>query len=91
MNGQGQHEVIRDLERKCTGCGNCVRACSQNALSVVGEEKTLSELLEIIQEDQAFYSVSGGGVTLGGGEVLMQPSGGQSVNGLQAGRYSHRH
>lgn len=73
LNGQGQHEVIRDLERKCTGCGNCVRACLQNALSVVGEEKTISELLEIIQEDQAFYSVSGGGVTLGGGEVLMQP------------------
>lgn len=29
--------------------------------------------MDVILEDQAFYSVSGGGVTLGGGEVLMQP------------------
>lgn len=73
LNGQGQHEVLRDLERSCTGCGACVAACPQKALSVVGEEKTISELLAVIQEDQAFYSVSGGGVTLSGGEVLMQP------------------
>lgn len=73
LNEQGRHEVVRELDKKCIGCGKCVSACLQTALSVVGEKKTISELLEIIQEDQAFYQVSGGGVTLSGGEVLLQP------------------
>ncbi|WP_300382329.1 choline TMA-lyase-activating enzyme [Clostridium sp.] len=66
-----KHEVNRDID--CIGCGKCEKACLQSALSIVGEVKTISELLEIIEEDRDFYEVSGGGVTLGGGEVLMQP------------------
>lgn len=64
------HEINRNI--KCTGCMECVKACYKNALSICGEEKTISELMDIIREDMAFYETSGGGVTLGGGEVLMQ-------------------
>jgi pyruvate formate lyase activating enzyme len=67
----GIHEVRRDID--CLGCRKCVDACSSSALSIVGEMKTISELLEIVEEDRAFYEMSGGGITLGGGEVLMQP------------------
>lgn len=67
----GKHEVRRDVE--CIGCRKCVDVCSEKAISIVGEVKTISELLEIIEEDRAFYDISGGGITLGGGEVLMQP------------------
>ena len=56
----------------CVGCRKCVDACTESALSSVGEIKTVSELMKIIEEDIGFYDVSGGGVTLGGGEVLMQ-------------------
>ena len=66
-----KHEVNRNID--CIGCGECAKACLQSALSIVGEVKTISELLEIVEEDRDFYEVSGGGVTLGGGEVLMQP------------------
>lgn len=66
-----KHEVNRNID--CIGCGECTKACLQSALSIVGEVKTISELLEIVEEDRDFYEVSGGGVTLGGGEVLMQP------------------
>ncbi|MBB6696637.1 choline TMA-lyase-activating enzyme [Clostridium algidicarnis] len=66
-----KHEVNRDIE--CIGCGKCEEACLKSALTIVGETKTISELLEIIEEDRTFYEMSGGGVTLGGGEVLMQP------------------
>ncbi len=66
-----KHEVNRDID--CLGCGKCVDACLESALSIVGEVKTISELVEIVEEDRPFYEVSGGGVTLGGGEVLMQP------------------
>lgn len=66
-----RHEVNRNIE--CIGCGKCEEACLKSALSIVGEVKTISELLEIVEEDRTFYEMSGGGVTLGGGEVLMQP------------------
>lgn len=72
-----KHEVRRDID--CIGCGKCVDACLKSALSVVGEVKTISELLEIVEEDRTFYEVSGGGVTLGGGEVLMQPEAASSL------------
>ncbi|ACD51964.1 choline TMA-lyase-activating enzyme [Clostridium botulinum] len=66
-----KHEVNHNID--CLGCGKCVDACLESSLSIVGQVKTISELLEIIEEDRAFYDISGGGVTLGGGEVLMQP------------------
>jgi pyruvate formate lyase activating enzyme len=67
----GKHEVRRDLD--CLGCRKCVEACHESALSISGEVKTISELFQIVEEDRAFYDISGGGITLGGGEVLMQP------------------
>lgn len=66
-----QHDVDRQID--CTGCRKCEDVCPMQALSIVGEVKTISELLEVIEEDRIFYELSGGGVTLGGGEVLMQP------------------
>ncbi|WP_312648406.1 choline TMA-lyase-activating enzyme [Aminipila sp.] len=75
-----KHEVSQNID--CLGCGKCVEACNAKALTVVGEVKTISELLEIILEDKTFYDVSGGGVTLGGGEVTMQTEAATSL--LQA-------
>lgn len=66
----GKHEVRRDID--CTGCRKCIQVCPQAALEITGQVKTVSELLEIVQEDAAFYSMSGGGVTLGGGECTAQ-------------------
>ena len=77
MDAQGKHYVNRQVD--CIGCGNCVGVCLYNALSVIGEEKSISELLEIIEEDRTFYDMSGGGVTLGGGEVTAQPEAARSL------------
>lgn len=71
LSEEKKHEVLRDID--CIGCRKCMEVCHPAALSIVGEMKTISELLELIEEDRSFYDVSGGGVTLGGGEVLMQP------------------
>ncbi|GAA0121984.1 choline TMA-lyase-activating enzyme [Clostridium faecium] len=72
-----KHEVNHDID--CIGCGKCKEACLKSAISIIGETKTISELLEIIEEDRTFYEMSGGGVTLGGGEVLMQPEAATSL------------
>lgn len=39
---------------------------------VIGEWRTVSELVDEVMKDEIFFRTSGGGVTLSGGEVLMQ-------------------
>lgn len=71
MSPERVHSVAQNIE--CLGCRRCEEACPEKALAIVGELKTISELMDVIEEDRPFYDSSGGGVTLGGGEVLMQP------------------
>lgn len=52
---------------------NCAKQCAAEALQVIGEEKALDEILDIIKKDAEYYRNSGGGVTLSGGEPLYQP------------------
>ena len=46
--------------------------CPANALIVIGQEKSISQILREIEKDIPFYSMSEGGVTLTGGEPLSQ-------------------
>lgn len=72
-----RHEIVTEAE--CVGCRRCEKACTVNALAIAGDMKTIAELMDVIEEDRPFYEVSGGGVTLGGGEVLMQPEAATSL------------
>ncbi len=56
----------------CIGCGACVSACLGDALTFYGKEVTVDELLPLLLEDREFYATTNGGVTLSGGECLMQ-------------------
>ncbi len=56
----------------CTGCGLCAQACPAKALEPVGTAMDQGELMEILLRDRIFYDVSGGGVTLSGGEPTSQ-------------------
>lgn len=56
----------------CVRCGDCALHCLGNALVYYGREVTVEELLPLLLEDREFYETSGGGVTLSGGECLMQ-------------------
>lgn len=58
---------------KCDGCGACTKVCPQEARDLMGETKTAEEVFEKVAKDKLFYNTSGGGVTLTGGEVLLQP------------------
>ena len=61
--------VKRDL---CDDCGACAEACFADALTICGEDYTAQRLLERLMQDKSFYDKSGGGVTISGGEPLMQ-------------------
>ena len=57
----------------CTNCGKCVAVCPSKALYHFGRAMTVAEVLAEVEQDSAFYVESGGGITLSGGECLMQP------------------
>jgi pyruvate formate lyase activating enzyme len=57
---------------RCTVCGACVDTCHAEALRMVGEEWGRDELMDEVSKDRPFYEDSGGGVTLSGGEPLLQ-------------------
>ncbi|MGM0500382.1 MAG: glycyl-radical enzyme activating protein [Bacillota bacterium] len=63
--------LITDQE-KCVNCGDCAAACLHDAREIVGEEKTIKDVLNLIRKDRSFYDNSGGGITLTGGEPLFQ-------------------
>lgn len=46
--------------------------CPSKALFVAGQPKTVSQIIKEIEKDIPFYDMSGGGVTLTGGEPLAQ-------------------
>ena len=58
---------------RCVTCGACVPECPGSALTLYGKTATPEQLLPLLLEDRAFYESSGGGVTLSGGECLLQP------------------
>lgn len=61
------------FSESCVACGRCVRVCSFDARKISGQTVTADEVVEKVMRDKAFYDTSGGGVTLSGGEPLLQP------------------
>ncbi len=66
----GQDGPIIDFD-KCRACGACARVCYAKAITPVGKEMTVEDVMAEVLRDREFYVSSGGGVTLSGGEVLM--------------------
>jgi pyruvate formate lyase activating enzyme len=57
---------------RCHNCFDCVGACLFGALTSIGEQMTTESVAGIVEKDIIFYDNSGGGVTLSGGEALVQ-------------------
>lgn len=58
---------------KCVMCGECANACPSSALVVKGQVMSVEEVINELKKDESFYMNSNGGITLSGGEALMQP------------------
>ncbi len=56
----------------CAACGLCVKSCPTGALRLYGQEMTAEAVMAVARRDKKYYETSGGGVTLTGGEPMLQ-------------------
>ena len=78
---QSHSKEILFFESKCAACGRCSGLtvhdsdflCYSGAKEICGKTATVSEIIDTVAQDECFYETSGGGMTLSGGEPLMQP------------------
>ena len=69
VSGDGMVRVERE---RCDHCGKCADVCPSMALSLLGRTMSVAEVIDVVEEDGSFYTRSGGGLTLSGGEPLSQ-------------------
>jgi len=65
----GKHTFNRNL---CILCKKCEAVCMRGALKIKGGLIEVDELLREILKDRDYYNESGGGLTISGGEPLIQ-------------------
>lgn len=64
---------IREIDwEKCAQCLVCADACIFNALHACGRTMNVPEILTEVLSDAHFYKNSDGGITVSGGEPLLQ-------------------
>jgi len=70
--GDDQHVKVNwDLT---SGCDEAMTSlCPTGALEMYGKRMTVNEVLDEVEKDSSFYRNTGGGITLSGGECLLQP------------------
>lgn len=56
----------------CNGCKQCVSQCISRALTYTGQNLDIDSVMAKVLVDSIFYKNSGGGMTVSGGEPLLQ-------------------
>lgn len=65
--------LCMNCTKKVNGlCPTDPEDCPTGAKEMIGKMQTVEEVFDIVKRDYPFYETSGGGVTLSGGECLMQ-------------------
>lgn len=67
----GKAAIDRTLCKHCTE--TCAPHCPALALITYGEKQSVATVIAAVEQDSMFYTRSGGGLTLSGGEPLAQP------------------
>src|SRR5664279_3855429 len=67
-----QDSQIKIDRQLCCSSGDCVKVCPTGAIQFTGSKVSASEIMEEVEKDILFYQMSGGGITLTGGEPLYQ-------------------
>jgi pyruvate formate lyase activating enzyme len=71
IDDDGRHVLDRIA---CAQCGRCVTACTPGAMELVGRFMSVAEVMAVVLRDVRYYAASGGGLTVSGGEPLLQPA-----------------
>lgn len=69
INPANPYWIDREL---CVNCGKCASVCPAGALVLKGKSMTVEEVVRELSKDETVFRRSGGGITLSGGEPLMQ-------------------
>ncbi len=66
-------EAGREIDwGRCDNCLECARVCPSKAIECVGNYITVDEVAKKVADDRIFYDNSNGGMTVSGGEPLVQ-------------------
>jgi pyruvate formate lyase activating enzyme len=57
----------------CQACGTCAEACPSTAMELLGKQITPDAIFQDLLKDRSFFNTSGGGITISGGEPMLQP------------------
>jgi len=61
-----------DIDRhRCNNCGDCALVCPAKAITLFGEKVVVEDILKMVEQDSASWR-SNGGITVSGGEPLLQ-------------------
>jgi pyruvate formate lyase activating enzyme len=72
-NTYQKKNIIRSIQwSKCNQCLKCSDVCPSKAIVASGKEKSVQEVMDTVIKDMGFYRKSNGGMTISGGEPLMQ-------------------
>ena len=58
--------------KRCISCGQCVESCYAEALVMAGTRLSVEDIIATVKQDTKYYELSGGGITLSGGDPLGQ-------------------
>jgi pyruvate formate lyase activating enzyme len=73
----------------CQQCGECVEVCVADARRLAGQWMSVDDVVAEVTRDQILFEESGGGVTLSGGEPLMQAAFAEELLAALHGRGIH--
>ncbi|TWI73005.1 pyruvate formate lyase activating enzyme [Desulfobotulus alkaliphilus] len=71
--GADAENLVHVNRSLCGDCPHlCAEACPAQSLIVYGKMRSVEDVLSVVEQDAVFYTRSGGGLTLSGGEPLLQ-------------------